>query len=435
VYAEPKRDGLVTETHRTPKPDGKGKFMTQDAEIRERLSEIWGAWTLTPDEALSDKLVEACGPVAAWLESGKNNPEIVIRAIQVLLADPESTTMNQRQSWKSLRKELSKLWPNAGTGKDHFFYVQALLLAAWPRDEEGFFRVKHLIDSGWNLQARQALREIEEWRKPNPLRQPAHEVRNASTIAVAASTLTGKTGEAIELNVDDALTHIEQNKQHGHVAQIGPQLVHVLKTHNAALREVSNLLSQTTERLNNAPLQTKQQLTKLQALIDSNRDKLDLLWWGQSRYCRALRKPYRRLKADQPALLWWTAREAAEFAQSVEVEPAAAYLVQTLENLGQSVGDEKAVVEWMQLLYTALVQSAEKVPALSKRLDQIAKEDALGLPVTWVRRQVMQNKPFDDKQAREDVALPLDTRIDLGDWASWIFRETLLDLHLADTQS
>jgi len=88
------------------------------------------------------------------------------------------------------------------------------------------------------------------------------------------------------------------------------------------------------------------------------------------------------------------------------------------------------------LLLLALLNAARNnVPRLSKRLDDIAKLDALGLPVTWVRRRVMDKEPFDRDAAKNDVALHLEEKIDRGDWASWVFRETLLDLHLLDKGS
>ena len=49
--------------------------------------------------------------------------------------------------------------------------------------------------------------------------------------------------------------------------------------------------------------------------------------------------------------------------------------------------------------------------------------------MTWVRLKAAQKDPLIG--AADEVAIDLDAEIDRGEWASWIFRETLLDLHLS----
>ncbi len=411
--------------------------MTNDTNMCEKLDDIWGALTLTPgDDAAIEKQHEVLPVVATWLADGKNDPEIVIRAVQLLLADPEYPELRQRACWKTLRKKLIEVWKAAGTGDKPFFYVQALLLAAWPQDAEGHFLLKPLLDSAWALQDRRTLKALAEWRNATAPKLVSGEVASTTRPDPATSNSTGLPRSDFDLKTAADIAHIEENKGHGHVERIGFQLSSVLKAHDAALVNLSAVkptFAEANARLT-ALTGIAHQLTQNDDLLIKNVTQNNLLWWGQSRYCRTLGKPYRRLKSDKPALLWWTAREAAEFAQSVEVEPAAAYLVQTLQDLGQDVDEEKPVLDWMKELHGALMQGADNVPRLSKRLDEIAGADALGLPVTWVRRKAMLKEPFSEDDAKNDVALPLDKTIDRGDWASWIFRETLLDLHLAEKQ-
>jgi hypothetical protein len=160
------------------------------------------------------------------------------------------------------------------------------------------------------------------------------------------------------------------------------------------------------------------------------RAELDLLWWGQARYCHAEAKPYRQMRASADVVLWWAAYEAAENSLPLETEPAAAYLVETLQGLGQDVFEKKSLLRWIEGLHATLIRFADKAPRVSERLSSLVAEDALGLPVTWTRLRAARKEPLEG--AVGEVALDLDAEIDRGEWASWIFREVLLDLHLAN---
>ena len=86
-------------------------------------------------------------------------------------------------------------------------------------------------------------------------------------------------------------------------------------------------------------------------------------------------------------------------------------------------------MEWLRELHAA-VQSAAQFPAVRPKLAAFAREDALGLPVTWVRMHAAER--FDGDAAREAVGLALDAEVDMGDFAGLMFREFLLDLRLAE---
>ncbi len=417
--------------------------------LQNRLQELLLTLGLDPDEVggpTSDTLDLAVDTTAAWLRDGTQDPSIPVRALQMLLADVEKTDMRSRECWKPIRETLKQkqVWKNAGNGKDHLLYIQALILAAWPqRREQGFLNIKPLLDSSWDIRRGNLRKVFNDWRIYSPRQEDV-----GATLGTPPPRLHSGQSHQIDLNLADALKHIEDNKGHGHIAQIGTQLVRVLKAHSEALTTISGLPSNITKEPGNAGPTLAQPATELvkiqlvmkddwdswvnhiQTVAKSSNTTLNLLWWGQSRYCRALRKPYLRMKSDPAGLLWWTAREAAELSGSVEVEPAAAYLVEVLHTLDQDIDEKKSVIEWMEQLYNTL-KSTTNVAGLSKRLNDLAKADALGMPVTWVRRQVMEKEPFNPEAAKNDVALPLDEQIDRGDWASWVFRETLLDLHLA----
>lgn len=421
--------------------------MTSSADGQDRLQEIWAAWSLTPDETMSKAQLGALDAVAKWLEAGQTDPEVMIRAVQLLLADPERPDARQRASWKSLRKAVQENWTNAGTFRDHFSYGQALVLAAWPDEPDGWLNRSALLDSGWELRRGQEPKEIAKWCDRQPQSQPVEDAHtkpeSKSGIALAEPTLTQLFG-ITPFDSKAVLLKISNNGgQTTDYFAVGADISTILTKHEEAfaalsestvvaasdIKQIASALNAVKAHVDTAPRLIR---TEVERVLGSTHSKLNLLWWGQSRYCRALRKPYLRLKSDSAALLWWTAREAAELSLSVDVEPAAAYLVETLHNLDQNIDEKKPVLEWMKELDGTLKQAGDKVLPLSGRLDKIAKEDALGLPVTWVRRRRMLKDDFNDEAAKNDVALNLDEEIDRGDWASWVFRETLLDLHLRE---
>lgn len=397
---------------------------------------------------MSKAQLGALDAVAKWLEAGQTDPEVMIRAVQLLLADPERSDVRQRASWVALRKAVQKQWTNAGTGKEHFFYAQALMLAAWPEEPDGWLNRSVLLDSGWQLRRGQESNEIAKWRTglaPSwvPMVQPADATKVIAPLPKAAQ-LT-KVGE-VKSETKEAIKELNENGRNAWNYS-GQAVITLLNAHNVAITQLSSAMATLhgdVTQVNSTSYWSLKNLTdhvntsadklrrEVNAELIRSESKLNLLWWGQSRYCRALRKPYLRMKSDSATLLWWAAREAAELSLSVDVEPAAAYLLNTLHDLDQDIDEKKSVLDWMKELDATLKQAGDKVVPLSACLDKIAKEDALGLPVTWVRRRRMLRDDFDVETAKNDVALNLDEEIDRGDWASWVFRETLLDLYLCE---
>lgn len=153
----------------------------------------------------------------------------------------------------------------------------------------------------------------------------------------------------------------------------------------------------------------------------------DLLWWSQARYCHKLRTPYRRID-NADAALWWAASEAAELGVALPAEPAAALLVETLRAMGQPVDEEKRTLkEWLDAFRGLLRGPPAYDPG--KRLAALAQADALGLPVTWIR--INAASEADGPAMEEAIGLPLASTLDRGEWATWVYRELVLDLRLS----
>ncbi|WP_437307002.1 GTPase-associated system all-helical protein GASH [Sorangium sp. So ce388] len=420
--------------------------MTVNAEdIRDRLGELWTNWGLSPDVALGEVQLRALGAVAAWLEQGATDPEVAIRAVQILLADPERPGWNKRASWIALRRVLKEAWANAGTGSEHLLYGQTLLLAAWPNDAlAGWLSLAQLMDSACDevMRGRERQRDdLARWRMNIRAFRAADE-QGVGTEALTPDPRSELTlFQGVSLTTQSALQHVQNFQSHNHYPSVGPHISQVLHEHHSAL----NTLATAVVRMSEEVAQYGQGLAayvgqalrgEMRCMRDEStrsRAELNLLWWGQARYCRVLKSPYRRLRSEEGVMLWCAAREAAQLSLSLEVEPAAAYLVETLHALDQDISEKKPLFRWMEGLLAALRDARVETPPLSRRLEQLAKDDALGLPVTWVRLQAAVKEPLTRAADAVALDLDLDAEIDRGQWASWLFRETLLDLRIADS--
>ncbi|MEP7119635.1 MAG: GTPase-associated system all-helical protein GASH [Byssovorax sp.] len=416
-----------------------------DADIRERLSVLWEEFGLTPDVATAKAQHTAARAVEAWLMTSEEDPEIAIRAAQILLMDPERPGANKRRAWGALRSVLSEAWPNAGTAGQNIAYAQALLLATWPPGtQEAWLGTILVFDSARAAVhgAKQRQEAVDRWRanlKPVGSRAPravAEAVPNPPKIVVTQF-------DGITLDVTAALKQMETHRsQNSWGGGVGAEVVQVLRDYGIEITKISDSLKLVSREVNKQAQalvtytgQTIKSLVagQVQGLreeVRDNRAELGLLWWGQARYCHALGIPYRRLAREgADSLLWWVAYEAADLSQELETEPAAAYLVETLHGLGQDIFERKTLGQWIEGTCAALQSLGDKAPRVSANLKAVADGDLLGLPVTWARLNAARNGGL--AGAADAVALDLETEIDRGEWASWIFREILLDRFLA----
>lgn len=401
---------------------------TNGGDARERLREIWEARNIVPtDDQTIETQERALAAVGGWLEQGESNPYIGIRAIQVLLLNPEQTDVSKRECWKAMRAVLIPTWKSAGAAPNSLTYAQALLLASWPNQEphEGWTTlVAIMMSSAWCAMTGRNGRDqvFANWATDLHLAGGAERGIGAHSVLpkvkVRAKIPLSLPSEADLTNIRDSYGN-----------RFDP-IVAALKQHQSSLNNLKDAVETLGQDLDEKcdKFDTAIQAVAEQSISDPER-AFDLLWWGQARYCRAERKPYRRLPS-QDDVLWWAAREAAELSRSLEVEPAASYVVETLTSLGHDTFEKKPLLHWMSDLHNTLGRVRDKTPHISKRLEQIASVDALGLPVTWVRLKAASKDSLEGADAA--VALALDTEIDRGEWASWIFRETLLDLRLSE---
>jgi hypothetical protein len=383
-------------------------------------------------------------PLEKWLQSGAQSPQVVIRAVQTLLADPEAPGVDQRPAVEEVRRVVQTAWATAGAQNKGMLGLQALILAAWPMKRSGWITVAPLFDSAW-LAARRPERHrkhFDQWRQnvaqppPKPAEQPLRQT----------TTNTQKAAIKLESGKIKALSKPFQQF-------IANNWSSVADSYSAPLEALSNdikLLEEHISSLEEAvphwqsiehSVQEIKQLLAHQT--SSTNHEQELLWWGQARYSTSLGKPYRLIE-DGMERLWWMAAEASALATDVDVAPAASFLMETLRQVDSDIDTKRPIKDWLTEFFKTLRRlHASKQYAdndamkLTPTLKQLVEKDALGLPVSWVHLQAI-NSTLQEadiaEHAKAAVGLDLDILIDRGEWAAWVFRESLLDWRLAGGQ-
>jgi hypothetical protein len=416
---------------------------TDAAQLAQRFRDIRQEWDLRPGEVEAQAQNKALAPIHAWLRTGMNSPEVVIRAVQVLMADPERPAIHKRTAVKQVFNQIAQAWESAGLKEQDVLILKGMLLATWPLElSEGGFALAPLLDSVWMALGSRLGKEkqLGQWR------------RNLATTAVEAPSPSSHSksfdykrltplGMVEVPNLDDRFNELEVTNN--------SRSAKLFRSQQQVLMSFANQLNATTQILNyfdnsfaSLTAQTNNTTHSLNQLSEelSQPDQLNLLWWGQARYSNITRKPYRRI-SDATERLWWMAWESSELAIDLEVEPAACFLLETLYQLDKRVEDTKRPLkDWLAEFIAALRRIHEsgqhvKAMAMNDRLENLAEEDALGLPITWARLEAANPRPSEgslEERIRTEVAIDPETLIDLGDWAAWIFRESLLDRRLGE---
>jgi len=419
---------------------GKELAVAKDAEKTPatRLNEIRREWGLNSgDETTAQAQNKALEPLQEWLKTGVDAPEVVLRSVQVLLASPETPGVEKRSSISAVVDQVSGIWARAGVDPQELLGLQAMLIAAWPYElKHGGFELVPMLDSAWSTKrgGERYRPLINEWRRtvcqPSSYSVQAVKAPTATTPPVPAPPHLETT--KAEAHMQHLRTHVNVNWTYNGFAN---QLVGVLDAHGTDFKSISKHLATLpgtleafTKSINSA---ASQLATEVNETLEHHRAEANLLWWGQARYSRPLRTPYRRIK-NPDERLWWMAWEASELSKGLDVEPAASFLVESMIQLGDSPDHKRPLKQWLQSLISVLRQPKRNY-RLAKALEALAKDDCLGLPVTWARIQADKaGEPgaLVESLARDALGMDLDVEIDRGEWASWVFRESRLDWHL-----
>ncbi|HEX5751286.1 MAG TPA: GTPase-associated system all-helical protein GASH [Archangium sp.] len=420
--------------------------MATDTEnlLAERFREIRQEWDLRTGEADTTAQNQALAPLHAWLRTGVDAPEVVIRAVQVLMADPERPGIHRRKAINFVFRQISRFWQSAGLGAQDVLILKGMLLACWTDNlVGGHFALTPLLESAWSAIEGRLSREkyLEQWRHQQASPPTATSLNGPEDTASATQQ---QEWALLPIAVPDSaqtITRIQESDE-DRTDTLAKHSASLFNVHQETLTRIANHLNEVSHILGGLDVRvsaisdfTGETLNKI---ISSRTAQADLLWWGQARYSSTRRQPYRRI-SDASERLWWMAWESSKLAMGLEVEPAASFLIENLYQLGnQTVDQKRPLKEWLSDLIGTLRRVRENeqhaaATSMSVPLEKLATEDPLGLPVTWARIQAAQ--PRHDPSAieerlRDKVAVDPDTLIDLGDWAAWIFRESLLDRHL-----
>lgn len=161
-----------------------------------------------------------------------------------------------------------------------------------------------------------------------------------------------------------------------------------------------------------------------------------LLWWGQAQYCDSLKQPYRRVVSPEQVLFcsaFEVARQARPevgakdslIAHALPIEPTAAFLGRHLAALQCDLDVVKTLLTWLGDLHRGL---SPESPPLAPKLKKVVAEDALGLPVSWVRHLANTRHDLPSRDAvHEATGLNPDTSLTQEEFVMLLLQETILD--------
>ena len=425
-----------------------------EEQLLPRFSGIWRDWGFDAPTR-TERLPEALTALHAWGQEHGQGGAPALRVCQVLALDAERPGVLTRASTRLVLDVVDSVWPLF----DNLHLLQAMIVAACPTPALG-----ELVPVSAQLGRTKHVASIQRWLTKRNSR--ASQSPGAEGVAASLQWLWDNRESAVTSNsygphlasflagisASSDLTVESREFAGGAIAKVREcaernapwsdlvvPLVESIESVWAgtrpgfgsprARRAFWALLKSGGANWNwaTASQYVLPEMYALAALVRRDGASNDLLWWGQARYCHTLQQPYRKLTSEPLQALWWAAREVAERAEALPFAPTAAYLVNTLEAMGLDVGEKRPARAWLEALRAAL----ESLPAEHSRtvqvaepLRQLAEEDATALPVTWVRLRSPGTDPL------TAVALPLDQTIDLGDLATWVLGEVLLERRL-----
>lgn len=105
--------------------------------VYERFLDLVSEWSLEKDANAGERYRRAIEALHGYLATGTNSPEVALRAVQVLLLDPERADRRQRASVKTVARVVQGHWPGV---EENPLWLQALVMAAWPVAPSGWMR-------------------------------------------------------------------------------------------------------------------------------------------------------------------------------------------------------------------------------------------------------------------------------------------------------
>lgn len=350
-----------------------------------RLQDLWGAWGLRPDTALGDKQLEALGALKTWLLEA--DALRVVAATQILMLNPQSPTAHQTKPAIQLADVLANTWGTARTQPSYVQFFQAMLLACWPSQPSGSpWELPRLLDPVWAAihKPEHVGAAIEAWRKaPSDFGSALYPIREITT--------SGKSDESIA-----ALEWFEGHEQNLAFGMWKPYFLDVVDDMNRRLEYVER-----------TPAESR----------DTHAARVDLMWWGQAKYCRRLRRPYRRVEKPGARMLHLAVDVADRMALArLPYAPTAAFLAEVAADLGLPWDEERTLGAWV----------AELNDALCSEQDVIMSPVLKGLGSTGLPVLALAAGEVELNEVEQECGVVLQTQLDRAEWLRWLLGELTL---------
>lgn len=385
------------------------------------LAALIRAWSLAP------RITEEASEAPETLQDAMlrhETPALALCAVQALLFDPEDASVARRGAYQAVVKELEGVWPGVGASREDGFRhklmpIKAVVLSSWSHEQlvsisECLAPFAAQVEFS---EVEAELREIEIWYGDGKAIQstsPALKVHQISAQSLKSTPLLAQEvtlpAAAHPGHNYNSLTQLIKATQNMNASN-GGNLKNVIKAVNATLSKAQ------------------------QQFIDAESNEPDryskILWWSQTRYSPALRKPLRTLGTSMERL-WWAAWDLAKLCVRVPLAPSASLLVETLHMLGVDVSEEKPVGTWAQEtteFLRSLRGSDRKPDDLEGSLQAALDADPYGLPVLRLRQRcVERGDTWDEVEPKfVETGLNLARSMSLAQWAEVILCELVLE--------
>src|SRR5687767_13369380 len=110
----------------------RSRKMAKDQKLQQQFTEIWREWGQGRGATQGLEVTRIIDAMSQWLATGTRQPEVVIRAVQVLMAEPERHGA-RRSAVKGVLDKLQDVWEMAGAEAQDLQLLQAMVLAVWPQ--------------------------------------------------------------------------------------------------------------------------------------------------------------------------------------------------------------------------------------------------------------------------------------------------------------
>lgn len=174
------------------------------------------------------------------------------------------------------------------------------------------------------------------------------------------------------------------------------------------------------------------------------KELLQLLYWERSRYSRTLNKQYREL--SDPEIIYFCADDIASLIQVggfdsrgapvgwFDLPPLASFYAEALRAFNLDLGKTRPFYDWTRELFDVLNKQRNVTP-LTRRLSEHVDVEPLGLPISWIRMRVENEKSYPQlPDAMQKLGIE-NHEMALNDFVKLLLGEVLLDYYLHALES